>query len=82
MVTLKTTPEFNIGDTPSAFMMSSTKDLENWIKMQLEPSDKTRSIVEQSHQAISKSEGIADANGYGQDGLLIRMTILFITQAL
>ena len=46
-------------------MMSSTKDLENWIKMQLEPSDKTRSIVEQSHQAISKSEGIADANGYG-----------------
>ena len=63
--TEKTTPEFNIGDTPSAFMMSSTKDLENWIKMQLEPSDKTRSIVEQSHQAISKSEGIADANGYG-----------------
>lgn len=46
-------------------MMSSTKDLENWIKMQLEPSDKTRSIVEQSHQTISKSEGIADANGYG-----------------
>ncbi|WP_126493692.1 serine hydrolase domain-containing protein [Staphylococcus caprae] len=64
--TEKTTPEFNIGDTPSAFMMSSTKDLENWIKMQLEPSDKTRSIVEQSHQAISKSEGIADANGYGE----------------
>lgn len=63
--TEKTTPEFNIGDTPSAFMMSSTKDLENWIKMQLEPSDKTRSIVEQSHQTISKSEGIADANGYG-----------------
>ena len=45
---LKSAPSFNIGDTPSAFLMSNTKDLEHWIKMQLAPSSKTKDIVKAS----------------------------------
>lgn len=61
----KTTPEFNIGDTPSAFMMSNTKDLEKLVKMQLKPSTRDQSIIEQSHQAMSKIEGILNTDSYG-----------------
>lgn len=47
---LKSAPSFNIGDTPSAFLMSNTKDLEHWIKMQLAPSSKTKDIVKASQK--------------------------------
>ena len=28
-------PEFNIGDTPAAYMMSSTSDLAKWVQLQI-----------------------------------------------
>ena len=43
-------PEFNLWDTPSAYMMTSTEDLEHWIKFQLNPPDKYKSLVQQSHK--------------------------------
>lgn len=61
----KTTPEFNVGDTPAAFMMSSTKDLENWVKQQLNPSSKMQNLIKQSHQPISESENEKGADYYG-----------------
>lgn len=60
----KSAPSFNIGDTPAAYLMSNTRDLEHWVKMQLSPSDKTKDIVNQSHQTINESQGEDDANGY------------------
>ncbi|MDI3231772.1 serine hydrolase domain-containing protein [Staphylococcus pasteuri] len=57
-------PSFNIGDTPSAYLMSNTRDLEHWVKMQLSPSNKTKRIVNQSHQTINESRGEDNANGY------------------
>lgn len=61
---VKTTPEFNIGDTPSAYMMTNTKDLEQWVKQQLKPSTKMKSIIKQSHQKISETENQSDNDGY------------------
>lgn len=75
---IKTTPEFNIGDTPSAFMMTSTKDLENWIKQQLKPSSKMNSIIKQSHQKISETENQSDDDGYAA-GWFINSSIHIIS---
>ena len=43
-------PEFNLWDTPSAYMMTSTEDLEHWIKFQLNPPNIYKSLVQQSHK--------------------------------
>ncbi|MCJ1804122.1 serine hydrolase domain-containing protein [Staphylococcus warneri] len=60
----KSAPSFNIGDTPSAFLMSNTRDLEHWVKMQLAPSSKTKDIVKASQKTINESQGEDGANGY------------------
>lgn len=61
----KSKPEFNIGDTPAAFMMSSTKDLRNWVKFQLKPPVTSQPLIETSHKAFATSIGKDDADGYG-----------------
>ena len=45
-------------------MMTSTKDLENWVKQQLKPSSKMNSIIKHSHQKISETENQSDDDGY------------------
>lgn len=57
-------PEFNLWDTPSAYMMTSTEDLEHWIKFQLNPPDKYKSLVQQSHKNLSSTIGEPNANAY------------------
>ena len=57
-------------------MMTSTKDLENWVKQQLKPSSKMNSIIKHSHQKISETENQSDDDGYAQVGLLIRADII------
>lgn len=59
-----TKPEFNNWDTPAAFMMSSTNDLEKWVKLQLDSPAKYKDIVKQSHQTLTKATGEPNANGY------------------
>ncbi|MBO1198546.1 beta-lactamase family protein [Staphylococcus simiae] len=59
-----TKPEFNSWDTPAAFMMTSTNDLEKWMKLQLDPPSKYQNIVKQSHQTLAKATGEPNANGY------------------
>lgn len=57
-------PEFNHWDTPSAYMMTSTEDLEHWIKFQLNPPDKYKQLVQQSHKNLSSTIGEPNANAY------------------
>lgn len=57
-------PEFNLWDTPSAYMLTSTEDLEHWIKFQLNPPNKYKSLVQQSHKNLSSTIGEPNANAY------------------
>ncbi len=45
-------------------MMTSTEDLEHWIKFQLNPPDKYKSLVPQSHKNLSSTIGEPNANAY------------------
>ncbi len=45
-------------------MMTSTEDLEHWIKIQLNPPDKYKSLVQQSHKNLSSTIGEPNANAY------------------
>lgn len=62
-------PEFNIGDTPAAYMMSSTSDLAKWGQLQIHPTSKSEAkLIRQSHQVLSNSlnsEPNADSYGSG-----------------
>ncbi|MEW4383428.1 serine hydrolase domain-containing protein [Staphylococcus epidermidis] len=62
-------PEFNIGDTPAAYMMSSTSDLAKWVQLQIHPTSKSQAkLIRQSHQVLSNSlnsEPNADSYGSG-----------------
>ncbi|MBE9454526.1 serine hydrolase, partial [Staphylococcus epidermidis] len=62
-------PEFNIGDTPAAYMMSSTNDLAKWVQLQIHPTLKSQAkLIRQSHQVLSNSlnsEPNADSYGSG-----------------
>ncbi len=56
-------------------MMTSTEDLEHWIKLQLNPPDKYKSLVQQSHKNLSSTIGEPDANAYASGWLPIMMNI-------
>ncbi len=45
-------------------MMTSTEDLEHRIKFQLNPPDKYKSLVKQSHKNLSSTIGEPNANSY------------------
>lgn len=57
-------PEFNVGDTSSAYMMAGTKDLESWIRFQLNPPSYLNTMVEATHQAKVKTESGKNATEY------------------
>lgn len=48
-------PTFNIGDNPSAYMMTGTKGLESWIKFQLNPTPTYKSLISETHQPKVKT---------------------------
>lgn len=60
-------PEFNIGDTPAAYMMSSTSDLAKWVQLQIHPTSKSQAkLIRQSHQVLSNSlNSDPNADSYG-----------------
>lgn len=54
-------PKFNIGDNPSAYLMTSTHDLEPWIKFQLHPPRHLKSLVEATHKPKVKTNDDDDS---------------------
>lgn len=58
-------PEFNYWDTPAAYMLSSTSDLEQWLRFQLNPPAQFHQLIQQSHQTMAHSSVEKNADAYG-----------------
>ena len=63
-------PAYFKGDTPAAYMISSTTDLIPWVQYQLKPGASSRSIIHQSHQQIAETPFDKNAVGYGSGWFL------------
>ncbi|MEL0538997.1 serine hydrolase domain-containing protein [Staphylococcus debuckii] len=63
-------PAYFKGDTPAAYMISSTTDLIPWVKYQLKPGASSRSIIAQSHQKLADTPYDKNAVGYGSGWFL------------
>ena len=63
-------PAYFKGDTPAAYMISSTTDLIPWVQYQLKPSASSRSIIQQSHLKIAPTPYDKNAVGYGSGWFL------------
>lgn len=49
-------PDFNLGDNPAAYMMTGTKDLEPWIRFQLNTHSKQSALIKETHQPKVETE--------------------------
>ncbi|MCJ1655638.1 serine hydrolase [Staphylococcus sp. NRL 16/872] len=57
-------PEFNLGDNPAAYMMTGTKDLEPWIRFQLNSHSKQSALIKETHQPKVKTEQKTSPTSY------------------
>lgn len=57
-------PDYFKGDTPAAYMISSTTDMIPWVNMQLNPKGIDKSLITQSHQKRSETPKDANASDY------------------
>ncbi|GGG92382.1 class A beta-lactamase-related serine hydrolase [Staphylococcus pragensis] len=58
-------PDFNLGDNPAAYMMTGTKDLEPWIRFQLNAHSKQSVLIKETHQPKVKTEENSSPTSYG-----------------
>lgn len=58
-------PDYFRGDTPAAYLISSTTDLIPFVKMNLQPSASNQALIKQSHTLLTDVPDKAHMNGYG-----------------
>lgn len=58
-------PDYFRGDTPAAYLISSTSDLIPFVKMNLQPSASTKALIQQAHSPLTDVPDKQDMNGYG-----------------
>ncbi|MHD0396872.1 serine hydrolase domain-containing protein [Staphylococcus simulans] len=58
-------PDYFRGDTPAAYLISSTSDLIPFVKMNLQPSASHQALIKQSHTPLTNSLDKPHMSGYG-----------------
>lgn len=58
-------PDYFRGDTPAAYLISSTTDLIPFVKMNLQPSASNQALIKQSHTLLTDVPDKSHMNGYG-----------------